>query len=73
MTNTKVNPTKVGIIGCGNISGIYLKNGQETFEILEIAACADLIPERAKAQAEAYGVARACSVDNFWPIPRSRS
>ncbi len=69
MANTKVNPTKVGIIGCGNISGIYLKNGQETFEILEIAACADLIPERAKAQAEAYGVARACSVDELLADP----
>ena len=36
---------KVGIIGCGNISGIYLKNCTQTFEILEVAACADLIHE----------------------------
>jgi len=69
MANTKVSPTKVGIIGCGNISGIYLKNGQETFEILEIAACADLILDRAKAQAEAYGVARTCSVDELLADP----
>ncbi len=57
--------TKAGIIGCGNISGIYLKNGQETFEILEITACADLIPERAQAQADQYGVDRACSVEEL--------
>ena len=62
--------TKVGIIGCGNISGIYLKNCQQTFEILEIAACADLIPERAQAQAEAYGVARACSVAELLADPK---
>ncbi|MGC9468429.1 MAG: Gfo/Idh/MocA family protein [Anaerolineae bacterium] len=57
--------TKVGIIGCGNISSIYLKNSQESFEILEVVACADLVPERAQAQAETYGVARACSVDEL--------
>ncbi len=47
---------KVGIIGCGNISGIYFKNCSETFSILEIAGCADLIPERAEAKALEFGV-----------------
>lgn len=60
--------TKVGVIGCGNISGIYLEVGQ-TFEILEIAAVADLIPERAQAQAEKYGIARACSVAELLADP----
>ena len=46
--------TKVGIIGCGNICGIYFKSGQ-TFDILEIAACADLLPERAEAKANECG------------------
>jgi len=51
---------KVGIIGCGNISGIYGKicSGME---ILELAACADLIPERAKAFAGTYSVPKAVS------------
>ncbi|MCD6287094.1 MAG: Gfo/Idh/MocA family oxidoreductase [Anaerolineae bacterium] len=57
--------TKVGIIGCGNISGIYLKNGQETFENIEIVACADLLLDRAQAQAEKYGVARACTTEEL--------
>ncbi|PIV53932.1 MAG: oxidoreductase, partial [Elusimicrobia bacterium CG02_land_8_20_14_3_00_37_13] len=35
---------KVGIIGCGNISGIYFTNCKK-FENLEVAACADLIIE----------------------------
>jgi len=60
---------KVGIIGCGNISGIYLKNGQETFENIEIAACADLLPDRARAQAEKYGVARACTTEELLADP----
>jgi len=45
---------KVGIIGCGNISGIYLKNMSQVFDILEVVACADLIMQRAKTIAEEH-------------------
>lgn len=45
---------KVGLIGCGNISEIYFQN-LKRFELLDLVACADLIPERAKAKAEAHG------------------
>jgi predicted dehydrogenase len=44
---------KVGLIGCGNISGVYLDNGSR-FGHMEIAACADAIPERAQAKAAEY-------------------
>lgn len=60
--------TKVGVIGCGNISSIYLEVGQ-TFEIMEIAAVADLIPERAQAQAAKYKIPCACSVDDLLNNP----
>jgi len=63
-----MTPTKVGIIGCGNISGIYCQNGK-TFEILDIVACADLIPERAKARAQEYGIPVACSVEELLANP----
>lgn len=53
--------TKIGIIGCGNISGAYLTAGKK-FEILEIAACADIDMARARAKAEEFAVPRACSV-----------
>jgi predicted dehydrogenase len=43
---------KIGIIGCGNISDIYLKNCTEIFSVLEVAAVADIIPERAREKAE---------------------
>lgn len=46
---------KAGIIGCGNISGIYLKNGT-SFESYEVVACADLDLARAEAKAQEYGI-----------------
>lgn len=53
----------VGIIGCGNISNIYLKNCQ-TFQSLEIVGCADIDSERAKAKAEDFNT-KAYSVDEI--------
>lgn len=58
---------KVGIIGCGNISGIYLQKGQ-TFPVLKISACADLEMERAIAQGNKYGV-KSCSVSELLEDP----
>lgn len=43
-----------GIIGCGNISGVYF-NGAKTFEVLNIVACADLNEATAQAKAEEHG------------------
>lgn len=52
---------KVGIIGCGNISGIYLKNCR-VLPGLQLVACADVLPERAEAKAREHGI-NALSVD----------
>lgn len=49
-----ITPTKVGIVGCGNISGIYFQAGK-TFDILDIKGCADMIMDRAKAKADEHG------------------
>lgn len=46
----------VGIVGAGKISDQYLAN-MITFPDLEVIMVADLFPERAAAQAEAYGIA----------------
>ena len=59
---------RIGIIGAGNISGIYLESPQK-FSILEIAAIADIDMARAKARAEQYGVPKACSVDELLADP----
>jgi predicted dehydrogenase len=63
---------KIGIIGCGNISAIYLKNCSQKFDILEVAACADVIPEKAQARAEEFNIPKACSVDELLNDPEIR-
>ncbi len=62
-----MNRTKVGIIGCGNISSIYLKSDQ-TFENLQIVACADLDAARAQARAAEYTI-KAYTVDQLLADP----
>lgn len=48
---------KVGIVGCGMISEIYLKNITTTFSgILEAVACADLNPAAAEVRAKQFGL-----------------
>lgn len=59
---------KVGIIGCGNISDIYLQNGQK-FSAFDIVAVADILQERAQAKADKYGVAKAYTVDRLLADP----
>jgi len=59
--------TKIGIVGCGNISGIYFKAGQ-TFEILQVKACADLVPDRAAAKAGEFNC-KAVTVEQLLADP----
>jgi predicted dehydrogenase len=59
---------KVGLIGCGNISGIYLK-APKTLDVLDIVAVADLDLERAKAKAAQYNIPKAYSVDELLADP----
>ena len=51
-----MEPTAIGIIGCGDISHAYLR-GAARSRLIRVKACADLRPEAAEAQAKAYGVA----------------
>lgn len=64
-----MNKVKIGIVGCGNISGIYLKNCTQVFEILEIAAVADLDMDRARAKAAEFNIPRACTVKELLEDP----
>lgn len=61
MTGAK---SRVGVIGCGTISGIYLESPKK-FDILDIVACADLDLERAREKADKYGVPKACQVEEL--------
>ncbi|MFD0711410.1 Gfo/Idh/MocA family protein [Paenibacillus sp. GCM10027626] len=60
---------KTGIIGCGNISSIYLENTTRMFDSLEVCAVADLDMERARAKAAEYGVPRACTAEELLADP----
>jgi predicted dehydrogenase len=62
-----MNKIKVGIIGTGNVSGLYFQNGSR-FTSMEIVACADLEVKRAQAKAAEYGV-RGCSVQALLAEP----
>src|SRR5204863_10028449 len=63
--NERVN---IDIIGCGNISSIYLE-APSKFAILQIKACADIVLERAQAQAQRFGIPKACSVEELLADP----
>lgn len=55
---------RIGIIGCGAISGAYLTYARN-FPILEMAACADLNVDAARQRAEEFGISKVCSVDEL--------
>ncbi len=59
--------TRVGIVGCGNIFPAYVR-GCSAFEILEVAACADLDLARAQARADEFGI-RALSPEELVASP----
>ena len=65
---SKPSTTQIGIIGCGNISGIYFESGKR-FKNIEVVACADLLLDRAKAKAEQYDVPKALTVDQILADP----
>lgn len=59
---------KIGIIGTGNIFGAYVR-GSRVFDILELAACADLDRSVAEAKAKEFDVTRVCSVEELLDDP----
>lgn len=61
-------PVKFGVIGCGKISDAYF-NATKKFPILEMAACADLMLDRAQEKAEQHGVPKACTPDELIADP----
>ena len=52
---------RVGVIGCGTISGVYL-TAAKGFGIMEVVACADMNMEAAQKTADEYGI-EAMTVD----------
>lgn len=57
-------PVRVGMIGCGNISGIYIKNSK-VFKSFELVAVSDIDMDRAREKAAEHGTARAMTVEEL--------
>src|SRR2546421_12462506 len=55
---------RVGLVGCGAISGHYLKHAKD-FPILGFVACADINSESAKQKAEEFAIPRVLKVDEL--------
>lgn len=60
MTDT----VRIGVIGCGAISGAYLGMAKN-FPQVTIAACADMNLEAAQKKAAEFGVPKACTVEEL--------
>lgn len=63
-----IHPLTVGVVGSGMISGIYLKNMMQRFEILKVAGLCSAHPENAKHRADEFGLP-AWSVDEMLANP----
>ncbi len=60
--------TNIGIIGCGQISSIYMQ-APATFDILNIIACADIDMEKARTQAKRFSIPKVCTVEELLTDP----
>ncbi|MGX2960626.1 Gfo/Idh/MocA family protein [Peribacillus sp. JNUCC 23] len=59
---------RIGIVGCGYISSIYMENCRK-FDHLDLLACADIDEQRAAAQAKKYNIPRVYSVGELLSDP----
>ena len=59
-----MEPVRVGVVGTGNISSIYLENSHK-FREYEVVAVADILQDRAQEQADRFSIPRALSVDEL--------
>ena len=62
-----MDPIKLGIVGCGNISDAYF-TGAARSKLVTVKACADRLPEAARAKAATYG-AEAMSLEALLDDP----
>jgi len=63
-----LNPIKTAVIGCGNISSIYLENAAK-WDILDLRVCANRTLPRAQSQAEKFNIPQARSIADVLADP----
>ncbi|HEY3079497.1 MAG TPA: Gfo/Idh/MocA family oxidoreductase [Chloroflexota bacterium] len=61
-------PTRIGIIGCGVISGIYIESSKK-LDAIECVAVADVNPAAARYRAEQYAIPKASSPEELLADP----
>ena len=59
---------KVGVVGCGSISDIYIRNMMQEFAELEVVACCAAHLENARKKAAQYGI-RGCTYEEILADP----
>ncbi|HAS83131.1 MAG TPA: oxidoreductase [Verrucomicrobia bacterium] len=64
-----MDTTNIGIVGCGNISGIYFKNLCTVFKNVTVKACSDLDAERTAEKLKEYPSVNACSFEEMLADP----
>lgn len=60
---------KVGILGCGNISSTYAGDIRRFYKDLELVACANRNPEKAKQLAQEFGIPKVCTTEELLQDP----
>lgn len=68
MTGDNPKTFRVGLIGCGRISDIYLTTLAK-FPEIEVVSCASLDLKESRAKAAQHGITRACSVEEALADP----
>lgn len=63
-----MKPVRIGVVGCGVISGIYFQNLTK-FKAVEVVACADLNPAASQAVVDKYPSIKAVSTEELLADP----
>ena len=59
-----IEPVRIGIVGCGVISEVYL-SAMKQFGILEVVACSDIDIEKARLRAKQFDIPKAYTFDEM--------
>ena len=62
--------TRIGIIGCGVISEVYMNNIRRFYGRIRVVSCADRIREKAEALAASYDIGKVCTVEELLADPQ---
>ncbi|MBI1337469.1 MAG: gfo/Idh/MocA family oxidoreductase [Phycisphaera sp.] len=63
-----MKPMRVGVVGCGSISGAYFGQAPK-YPSITITACADLVRDAAEARAKEFNIPKVASVDELLADP----